>query len=288
MPLSRWAIPVAIVAILGYMSVFTVDEREQALLLFLGEIRRADYEPGLHFKIPGVNRVRKFETRLLNIDSEPERFLTIEKKDVIVDSFVRWRITDVARYFRATGGDERRAGILLFQKINAGLREEFGRRTVQQVVSGERGALMNAVTKSANDQVRELGMSIVDVRVKRIDLPAEVSASVYSRMRAERERVARDFRSRGAEAAERITANADRDRTVLLAEAYRDAEVLRGEGDAIAAKTYADAYGADASFYDLYRSLLAYRSSFSGKDDVLMFAPDSEFFKYFKDPLGQP
>ena len=283
----RILIPLVVIAIVAYMSLFTVNERERAILLKLGEIHRSDYTAGLHFMVPFYNNVRKFDRRLLTFDSSPERYLTGEKKDVIVDSYVRWRIYDVEQYFKATRGDERGAGILLFQKVDAALREQFGNRTVKEVVSGERGAIMAHVTEEANKQVKELGMQIDDVRVKRIDLPAEVSNSVYQRMRAERERVARDHRSRGAEAAERIRANADRERIVILAEAYREAETTRGEGDATAAETYANAYTVDEEFYALYRSLNAYRASFGNKNDVLLLEPDSEFFKYFKNPNAQ-
>ena len=283
----RILIPLVVIAIVAYMSLFTVNERERAILLKLGEIHRSDYTAGLHFMVPFYNNVRKFDRRLLTYDSRPERYLTGEKKDVIVDSYVRWRIYDVEQYFKATRGDERGAGILLFQKVDAALREQFGNRTVKEVVSGERGAIMAHVTEEANKQVKELGMQIDDVRVKRIDLPAEVSNSVYQRMRAERERVARDHRSRGAEAAERIRANADRERIVILAEAYREAETTRGEGDATAAETYANAYTVDEEFYALYRSLNAYRASFGNKNDVLLLEPDSEFFKYFKNPNAQ-
>lgn len=275
---------VLLLFLLAGSSVFTVDKRELAILVRLSEIRSTEYEPGLHFKLPGIDSVYKFDRRLLNIDSKPERFLTSEKKDVIVDSFVRWRIDDVSRYYRATRGDERRAGELIFQKVNAALREEFGKRTVQQVVSDERGALMTAVTTSANDKATELGVKVIDVRVKGIDLPSEVSSSVYLRMRAERERVARDLRSKGAEAAERIRASADRERTVKLAEGYREAETLRGEGDAAAARIYAEAYTAEPEFYSLYRTLAAYRASFQGKDNILLLNADAPFFRYLDDP----
>ena len=288
MILSRILVVAVVVGLIGSACVFTVDERQTAILLAFGKIQKSDFEPGLHFKLPPpFNSVRKFDKRLLSFDAEPERFLTSEKKDVIVDSFVRWRIVDVAQYFRATGGEERQAGLLLYQKVNAALRNEFGKRTVQDVVSGERGAIMEIVSELADTQVKELGMNINDVRISRIDLPAEVSSSVYQRMRAERERVARDFRSRGAEAAERIRANADRDRTVLLAEAYRDAETVRGEGDAKAADTYAGAYGANPDFYALYRSLNAYRRSMGGDNNVLVLQPDSEFFRFFNGPEGR-
>ena len=284
MPYPRILIPLILLGVVVSISVFTVDQTEKAILLRFGEIKRSDYGPGLHFKIPFVNQVRKFDRRLLSLDAEPERFLTSEKKDVIVDSFVRWRIEDVEQYFKATRGDERRAGILLYQKVNAALRSEFGKRTVQDVVSGERVGIMKEVTEASNDEVMELGIAIVDVRVSRIDLPAEVSNSVYQRMRAERERVARELRSRGAEAAERIRADADRDRTIILAEAYREAEATRGEGDAVAAETYARAYQSNEEFYSMYRSFDAYRRSFDSDRNMLLLEPDSEFFKYFKDP----
>lgn len=288
MVLQRVLVIAVALVVLGAMSVFTVDEREKAILFRLGEIQRSDFAPGLHFKVPFVNNVRTFDARLLSLDTEPERFITSEKKDVIVDYFVRWRIADVEQFFKATRGEERQAGLLLYQKVNAALRNEFAKRTVQEVVSGERGAIMDIVTRSANQEVAELGMRIEDVRVSRIDLPAEVSSSVYQRMRAERERVARDFRSRGAEAAERITANADRERTVLLAEAYRDSETIRGEGDARATEIYARAFGADEEFYGFYQSLNAYRRSFGAQGNVLLIEPDSEFFRYFEDPQGAP
>lgn len=288
MVLQRTLLLAGALLVLGAMSVFTVDQREKAILFRLGEIQRSDFAPGLHFKVPFVNNVRTFDVRLLSLDTEPERFITSEKKDVIVDYFVRWRIADVEQFFKATRGEERQAGLLLYQKVNAALRNEFAKRTVQEVVSGERGAIMAIVTRSANQEVAELGMRIEDVRVSRIDLPAEVSSSVYQRMRAERERVARDFRSRGAEAAERITANADRERTVLLAEAYRDSETIRGEGDARATEIYARAFGADEEFYGFYQSLNAYRRSFGGQGNVLLIEPDSEFFRYFDDPQGAP
>lgn len=282
-------LPLVVVAVVFvvFATIFTVSERELAIVLRLGEIQRSDYEPGLHFRVPIYNEVRKFEKRLLDLDFDPERYLTSEKKDVIVDSFLRWRIADVEKFFKATSGNEDRAGTLLKQKVNAALREEFAVRTVQEVVSGERGALMELVTDVANEEAEGLGIEVKDVRVKRIDLPAEVSDSVYKRMRAERERVARDFRSRGAEAAERIRATADRERTVIKAEAYRDAETARGEGDAVAAETYANAYSTNEEFYALYRSLNAYRTSFDTKGDVLLLKPDSDFFKYFGDSTGR-
>ena len=272
--------------LLGSFALFTVSEREKAIMFRLGEIVRTDFTPGLYFKIPFINNVRKFDGRVLTLDADPERYLTVEKKNVSVDAFIKWRIDDVANFYRATGGDEMRAGNRLAQIIRDGMKAEFGKRTIQEVVSGERTEIMEILTVGANIQAAELGIAIVDVRIKRIDLPREVSSSVFQRMRAERERVARDFRSRGQEAAERIRADADRQRTVILAEAYREAEQTRGEGDAKAAETYAAAYGDDPEFYALYRSLNAYRATFNSTDDMMVIEPDSDFFRYFKDPRG--
>ena len=272
--------------LIGSQAIFTVQEWEKAILFRLGEVVRTDDAPGLHFKIPFINNVSKFDARVQTLDSEPERFLTSEKKNVIVDSFVMWRIDDVKRFYTAVRGDKRAADLRLNQIIKNELRSEFSKRTIQQAISGERDEIMKILTDVANEQAQELGIEVVDVRIKRIDLPAEVSNSVYLRMEAERARVARDFRSRGAEAAERIRADADRQRTVIKAEAYRDAEQVRGEGDAVATDTYARAYGQDAEFYAFYRSLNAYKRAFSSTDDMLVLEPDSEFFKYFKNGRG--
>ncbi|RCX26140.1 protease modulator HflC [Thioalbus denitrificans] len=270
--------------VLGAFSIYTVDERQKAILFRLGEIVRTDLEPGIHFKFPLIYNVGKFDGRILTLDEAPERFLTSEKKNVMVDSFVKWRIDDVGRFYQRTGGDERTAAMRLSQILKDGLRSEFAKRTVQEVVSGDRAQIMDILTENANRQVSELGISVVDVRIQQIELPAEVSGSVYRRMEAERARVARDFRSRGAEAAERIRADADRQRTVILAEAYRDAEVIRGEGDARATDIYAKAYTRDPEFYAFYRSLRAYRDTFRDRSDVILMQPDSEFFRYFKNP----
>jgi membrane protease subunit HflC len=276
-----------IASVVAYFSLFRVQEYEQAIVFQFKEIQRSDYEPGLHFMIPVVNTAQKFETRLLNLDQEPQRFLTLEKKDVIVDYYAKWVISDVEKFYVATrGGDVQYATGLLGQRINRALRDEFGKRTVQEVVAGERGEILDVV-ETTTDQLRdELGITVVDVRTKRIDLPEEVSASVYARMRAERTRVAKDFRARGGEAAERIRANADREREIILANAYRDAETVRGEGDARATETYAGAFGKNQEFYTLYRSLSAYRNSF-GSSDILLLQPDSDFFKYFSNSLGE-
>jgi len=266
---------------LGGFSVFTVAEWEKAIMFRLGEIREADFRPGLHYKIPFINNVRKFDARLLTQDVEPERFLTVEKKNVIVDSFVMWRIADVKRYYKAVAGDERNARLRIEQVIKDGMRGEFSKRTINEVVSGERDVIMEELTEAANRQAQQIGIEIADVRIKRIDLPAEVSNSVYRRMQAERSRVAKEFRSRGFEEAEKIRANADRQRQVLIAEAYREAEQIRGEGDARAAEIYANAYGKDHEFYSFTRSLKAYQEAFRGGSDVLLLEPDSEFFDYF-------
>ncbi len=269
------------------LSVFTVGEREYAILFRLGEITRSDFKPGLHLKMPLINNVRKFDRRILVLDARPEFFLTSEKKNVNVDYFVEWRINDVRRYYTAVGGQEAQVLQRLSRIINDGMLAEFAKRTIQEVVSGERAKIMDLVQKSANRQAQVFGVEVVDVRIKRIDLPPEVSNSVYQRMRAERTRVAKELRSRGAEAAERIRADADRQRTVILADAYSKAERIRGEGDAKAADIYAEAYQKDPEFYSLYRSLNVYKNVFRGKDDILIFKPDSKFFKYFNDPSGK-
>ncbi|HHI93213.1 MAG TPA: protease modulator HflC [Gammaproteobacteria bacterium] len=271
-----------IAVVIAAFSIFTVNEREKAILFRLGEIVKTDFTPGLYWKTPFVNNVRKFDSRIQTLDAEPERYLTGEKKNLIVDSFVKWRIKDVANYFTATGGDAVRANLRLSQIIKDGLRGEFAKRTIKEAVSGERQQIMTLITKQANAEAEAFGIEIVDVRIKRIDFPSEISDSVYRRMRAERERVAKDLRSRGAESAEKIRAEADRQRTVIIADAFRDAEILRGEGDAAATEIYAKAYGKDVEFYSLYRSLNAYKTTFSSKSDILVIEPDSEFFKYFK------
>jgi len=265
----------------GSFTLFTVDEREKAIMFRLGEIVATDFDPGIHFKMPIVNNVRKFDARILTLDSNPEEFLTSEKKNVTVDSFVKWRIINAADYFKAMGGDERRAETRISQIIKDNFRNEFGKRTIQEAVSGERSQIMDNLQINASKQVEEFGIEIVDVRIKRIDLPRDVSSSVFRRMEAERERVAKDFRSRGAEEAERIRADADRQREIISAEAYRDAEQIRGTGDAAAAKIYAHAYTQDKEFYSFYRSLDAYKNTFSSKNDIMVIKPDSEFFKYF-------
>jgi membrane protease subunit HflC len=265
-------------------SLFIVDERQLAIKFQLGEIVESDYEPGLHVKAPWpINNVRKFDKRVLTLDTRPERFLTGEKKNVEVDFFVKWRIKDPAKYYTSFMGDERQAGLRLLQIVNNGLQLEFDQRTIKQVVSDDRSVMMSDLTTKANAETAPFGIEVVDVRIKRIELPAEVSNSVYARMRAERERIAKEHRAEGQEAAKGIQAIADRQRTVILAEARRDAEILHGEGDARAIEIYADAYGANQEYYEFYRSMMAYREALANSQDVLVLEPDSEFFKYFSD-----
>ncbi|MCK5889624.1 MAG: protease modulator HflC [Methylococcales bacterium] len=262
--------------------VFTVSETERAIKFRLGEVIETDFKPGLHFKMPFINNVKKFDSRILTMDSDPERFLTSEKKNVIVDSFVKWQIADVKTYYTAVSGNIRQANIRLDQIIKDAFRSEFSRRNIKQLVSSDRNAIREALILRSSAVALNLGMKIVDVQVKRIDLPSDVSSSVYLRMKAERERVAREFRSQGKEAAERIRANADKQREIIMANAFRDAEVLRGQGDAVAADTYAKTYGEDIEFFSFYRSMNAYKKTFRNVGDMLVVEPDSEFFKYFK------
>jgi len=279
---------VAILAmLLGANIFFIVKEQELALLLRLGEIVDADYQPGLKFKKPFIENVQFFDKRIQTLDTQPQRFLTIEKKFVVVDSYVKWRISDLAQYYRSTRGSLDNASRLLSERINAALRDEFGKRTIQEVISGERAQIMLALTKEADTKSSDLGVEIVDVRVKQIDFPPEVSSRVYERMRTERERVARELRAQGAEAAEGIRADADRQRTEILANAYREAEQIRGEGDAQSAETYANAFKQDAEFYSFWRSLGAYRGIFGAGGSLMVLDPESEFFRYFTNKGGR-
>lgn len=283
MPGSRMFLVVAllVVAALVWMSVFVVGERELAIKFRLGEIVRSDFEPGMHFQMPLINNVRKFDKRILTLDSNPEQILTGEKKNVLVDYFVKWRIGDVEDYFRSFGGREADAASRMAQTIKDGLQAELGNRTIREVVSGERKEIMQNVTASADRKLSPFGIEIVDVRIKQIELPPNVRTSVFDRMRAERERIAKEHRARGEKEARIIRARADRERTELLAAARRKSQEIRGAGDAEATQIYANAYGLDPGFYEFYRSLEAYRNSFSSKDDVLVLEPDSEFFNYF-------
>ena len=267
--------------LLASSSLFVVKETERAIMLQFGEVVKFDIQPGLHVKVPFVNTVRHFDARVLTLDARPQRYLTLEKKALIVDSFVKWRIDDVAVYYTSTSGDEFTAAKLLASRVDTGLRNQFGERTLTEVVSGERDELMAELLEELNQLVKtEFGIEVVDVRVKRIDLPQEVSESVYDRMRTEREREARELRSKGKELAEGIRADADRQETVIEANAYRDAELVRGDGDAKAAAIYAKAFNKDPEFYSFYRSLDAYRKTFGAGGDVMLLEPDSEFFKY--------
>ena len=261
-------------------TIFTVDEREHALKFRFGEIVQSDYEPGIHFKIPFVNNVMKYPNRILNYDQSEEKFLTGEKKNLIVDYFITWRIVDAGQYYRAAGGDEIFALERLSAIVKEGIKAQFSQRTVQEVVSAERSELMEGMLVQARESAPALGIEVVDVRVMRIDLSDEVSGSVYSRMQQERARVASQLRAEGAEDATRIQAEADRESTVILAEAYRDGERIRGEGDAVAANTYAQAYTQNAEFYSFYRSMQAYRQSLGREQDVLVLDPSSEFFQF--------
>lgn len=265
------------------MSMFTVDQRQYAVVFQLGEVKRAISEPGLYFKVPMVQNVRYFEKRIITLDNaEPERFITSEKKNVLVDSYIKWRIIDPKLYYISVGGDESRARTRLNQTVNAGLREEFGKRTVHDVVSGERDRIMDQMREKADADARKIGVQIVDVRLKRVELPTEVSDAVYRRMEAERKRVANELRSEGSAEAEKIRADADRQREIIIAEAYRDAQKIKGEGDAKSTAIYGQAFGQNAEFYAFYRSLEAYRGSFKSKSDILVVEPNSDFFKYMK------
>lgn len=270
--------------IVASMSIFTVDQRKFALVSQFGEVKRIISEPGLNFKFPLIQDVRFFEKRIITMDSaEPERFITSEKKNVLVDSYIKWQIVDPKLYYISFDGDESRAKIRLNQTINAGLREEFGKRTVHDVISGERDKIMEQMRTKANIDTKKVGIKIVDVRLKRVELPFEVSEAVFRRMEAERKRVANELRSEGAAEAEKIRADADKQREIIIANAYRDAQKLKGEGDAKAAAIYAAAFSDNPDFYAFYRSLEAYGKAFSNKNDILVISPDSsEFFKYLQ------
>lgn len=273
---------VAVLVLLS-MSVFVVDQREKAIVFQLGEVVGVKTEPGLNFKVPLMQNVRYFDSRILTLDTgEPERFITAEKKNVLVDSFIKWRIVDVTQYYVSVGGDEARARTRLMQTVNSSMREEFGKRTIHEVVSGERDKIMEVLRTKADADARKIGVEVLDVRLKRVDFPMEISSSIYSRMDAERKRVANELRASGAAEGEKIKADADKQREVILAEAYRDAQKTKGEGDARASAIYASAFGRNPEFYSFYRSLEAYKQSFGNKSDVMVLDPSSSFFKYLK------
>jgi membrane protease subunit HflC len=278
---------VLVAAVLASLALFTVDQRESAIVFQLGEIKEVITQPGLRAKWPLIQNVRFFDNRILTIDEpDTERFVTSEKKNLLVDSFVKWRIEDVRQYYISMNGDEARARSRLTQIINSVLREEIGKRNVREVVSGERDKIMQQVRDKVLQDAKPFGIQIVDVRLKRVELPADVSESVYRRMEAERRAVAAQLRSQGASDAEKIRAEADRDREVIIAEAYRDAQRVKGEGDGKATAIYAKAFSEGPEFYSFYRSLEAYRASFRNRSDVLVLDPNSDFFKYFRSPGG--
>lgn len=283
--MSTLSIIVVTIFFLGSSAIYIVDERQQAILFQLGEVIDVKTEPGLYFKIPVAQNVRYFEKRILTMDTEePERFITSEKKNVLVDLFVKWRIIDVKQYYISVRGDESLAQTRLAQTINASLRDEFGNRTVHDVVSGERDVIMEIMRQKADSDARSIGVEVVDVRLKRVDLPQEVSESVYRRMEAERKRVANELRSTGAAESEKIRADADKQREIILAEAYREAQKTMGDGDSQASATYAAAFQKDPEFYAFWRSIDAYKQSFKNKSDMMVLEPTSDFFKYLKNP----
>ena len=283
-----WIILAVIVVAVGSSTVYYVDEREKAIVFQFGEIVRSNDEPGIHFKAPLINNVKFFDSRVQTMDSDPELYLTREKKNLVVDSFVKWRITNAANYYTRLGGLASNARNRLAQRVNDALRSEFGNRSVQQVISGDRVEIMDVVRQLTNEETASLGIEVLDVRLKRVDLDPDISERVYQRMEAERSRVAKDLRARGAEAAERIRADADRDRAIILAEARQAAQEVKGQGDAKATAIYADAFTRDREFYRMYRSLNAYRNTFATPDNLLVIEPDSEFFRYFNQASPAP
>ncbi len=284
---KAYIVGLIVLVVIGALSVFTVDEREVALKLRLGRIEQVGYEPGLHFKWPLVENVLKFDSRIQNLDADPQLYLTVEKKNVIVDSFVKWRVEDVERFYTSTGGIVLRANERLSAVVVKQLRDAFGSRTILQVVSGERAEVMDQLVLALKRQADELGVTIIDARMKRVDLPERVSQSVFDRMSAERKEVAKRFRSEGEERGRRIRADADKQQEVILAEAERDAQKIRGDGDGRATEIFANAFSKDAEFYALYRSLNSYKNTFNNPSDVLLLEPKTQFFRYFKDAQGK-
>jgi membrane protease subunit HflC len=276
---------IAIVVIIAKSALYVIDEREIAIKFKLGEIVTIIDKPGLYFKTPFVNNIKFFDKRIQTLDERPDRFLTGEKKNVIVDSYVKWKIADAKRFYTSTGGNITTANARLSAVIKEGLRNEFGQRTILEVVSGHRNEIMKKMTKIAKQGAKEFGIAVIDLRIKRIDLAAEINRSVYDRMSAERSRIAKDLRAKGAESAEIIQATADKNRSIILANAYRDSEKIKGEGDAKSSSIYAEAFTKNKSFYDFYRSLEAYKKSFNSKNDMMVLDPKSEFFRYFNPSL---
>jgi modulator of FtsH protease HflC len=285
---SAVLIVLVVILVVASLALFTVDQRQNAIVFRLGEPVQVITKPGLYLKVPLLDNVRLFDVRILTMDpDEPERYITSEKKNLLVDSFVKWRIVDVVLYYISVGGDETRARIRLAQTVNDNMRAEFGKRTIHEVVSGERESIMDLMREKVDTDARKIGVQVLDVRLKRVDLPLEVSEAVYRRMEAERKRVANELRSLGFAESEKIRADADRQREVIVAEAYRDAQRIKGQGDARAAATYAQAFQQNPEFYSFYRSLEAYRQSLKSKSDVMVLDPSSDFFKYLKSPTGK-
>ena len=283
--ISKLATTIILLLIILTLSTFTVDQREHAIVFRLGEIVSVKDEPGLYIKAPLIDNVRFFEKRIMTYDPpQSDRFITSEKKNVLVDSYIKWRIIDPSQYYVSVNGDERQAERRLSQTVNDGLRAEFGKRTIQEVVSGERSEIMDILKERADRDSRAIGIEIIDVRLRRVDLPKEVSESVYQRMNAERKSVANELRSQGFADSEKIRAEAERERDIIITEAYRDAQKVKGEGDAKAARIYANTFSKNKEFYDFYRSLEAYRKSFIGKEDIMVLDPNSDFFKYLRSP----
>lgn len=281
----RIFIVITLFLILFSLSTFTVDQREHALVFRLGEIVSVKDEPGLYLKAPLVDNVKFFDKRILTFDSRnPDRFITSEKKNVLVDSYIKWRIIDPSKYYVSVNGDERQAERRLTQTVNDGLRAEFGKRTILEVIAGERSEIMSILREQADKDSRQIGVEIVDVRLRRVDLPDEVSDSVYQRMRAERQEVASELRSQGFAESEKIRADAEKQRDIIITQAYKEAQEIKGSGDAKASRIYADTFSKNKEFYDFYRSLEAYRKSFSGKDDIMVLDANSDFFKYLRSP----
>ena len=286
MQASRIFIALLVVVILLSMATYTVDQREHAIVFRLGEIIAVKEEPGLYFKTPLVDNVKYYDKRILTYESStPDRFITSEKKNVLVDSFIKWRIIDPGKFYVSVNGDERQAVRRLTQTVNDGLRAEFGKRTIQEVVSGERSEIMDIIKERADRESNNIGIEILDVRLRRVDLPKEVSDSVYQRMEAERKSVANELRSEGFAESEKIKANAEKQKEIIITDAYREAQKIKGQGDAKAARVYSDVFSKNKEFYDFYRSLEAYRNSFDSKEDILVLDPNTEFFKYLQPRL---
>jgi membrane protease subunit HflC len=286
--LISWVIGLAVALALLMSCIFVVDQRQYAIVFALGEVKSVINEPGLHFKLPPpFQNVVFLDKRIITLDTpDADRFITAEKKNILVDAFVKWRIVDPRLYFISFGGDERNAQNRMAQIVKASLNEEITKRTVREVISGERGKVMDGIQKKVSEEAKQIGVEIVDVRLKRVDYVDQINSSVFDRMKSERARVANELRSTGAAESEKIRADADRQRTVILAEAYRDAEKIRGEGDAKASQIYAQAFGQNPEFFKFYRSLEAYRASFKTRSDVMVVDPNAEFFRYFKSPGG--